>query len=227
MSDSPIKILVIDTEKEVLDAVEQLLVSEKYQVFKCSNSRQSIELAKDIKPDLILLELLMPELDGIDICIELRKIQELNDTLIVFHTSRSEDYSQIAAFNAGADDYIVKPVKPRVLTTRIKALLKRHLSVSLAEPTAQAKGLIIDRERYLVFKDGNEIVLPRKEFELLALLITAPKKVFTRKEISESIWGYEITASNRTIDVHIRKLREKIGDEYIRTVKGIGYTLEV
>jgi len=227
MSDSPIKIVVVDTDKEVLDSVTDLLSAEKYEVITVDNSRKAIEIAKELQPDLILLELVMPELDGIDICLELRKDENLNNTLIVFHTTRAEDYSQIAAFNAGADDYIVKPIKPRVLTTRIKALLKRHLSHHHESEKIESDGIVIDRERYLVFKNKEEIVLPRKEFELLALLMTAPRKVFTRKEISETIWGYEIVANNRTIDVHIRKLREKIGDEYIRTIKGVGYTLEV
>jgi two-component system alkaline phosphatase synthesis response regulator PhoP len=227
MLNTPLKILIVDADNEVLESTTQLLAAEKYEIVVADNSRRAIELAEQELPNLILLELLMPELDGIDICIELRKKKELNETLIVFHTTRAEDYSQIAAFNAGADDYIVKPVKPRVLTTRIKALLKRHYSFTQEIEKIQAQGLVIDRERYLVLKDGQEIVLPRKEFELLALLITAPRKVFTRKEISENIWGYEILASNRTIDVHIRKLREKIGDNYIKTIKGIGYTLEM
>ena len=157
----------------------------------------------------------------------LRNEKSLADTLMVFHTERNEDYSQIAAFNAGADDYIIKPVKPRVLVSRLKALLKRHTTYTDASVKKEVSGLTIDRERYLIFRDGEEIVLPRKEFELLALLSTSPRKVFTRKEISQLIWGYEIFSKNRTIDVHIRKLREKLGEKYIKTIKGIGYSLEV
>jgi len=227
MTTAAFKILVIDADAEILLATEQALKAEGFNVITSSNSRQAIRLAKEEVPQLVLVDLLMPELDGIDICIELRADPALANTLIVFHTERNEDYSQIAAFNAGADDYIIKPVKPRVLVSRLKALLKRH--AGYADPAAkkEVSGLTIDRERYVIFKDGEEIILPRKEFELLALLSTAPRKVFTRKEISQLIWGYEIFAKNRTIDVHIRKLREKLGERYIKTIKGIGYSLEV
>lgn len=227
MTNSDFKILLIDADPDALAATEQALLAEKFQVIKSSNSREAIQLAKKETPQLILLDLLMPELDGIDICIELRADEHLSNTLIVFHTERNEDYSQIAAFNAGADDYIIKPVKSRVLISRLKALLKRHVGYVDTSIKREVSGLTIDRERYLIFRDGDEIVLPRKEFELLALLSTSPRKVFTRKEISELIWGYEIFSKNRTIDVHIRKLREKLGDKYIKTIKGIGYSLEV
>lgn len=226
MEPGPLKIQIIDTDTEVLKQLSELFTAEKFEVFTSDNSKNAIVQSIEQKPNLILLELLMPELDGIDICIELRKLPQLNETLIVFHTIRSEDYSQIASFNAGADDYIIKPVKPRVILTRVKALLKRFYSGS-KEQLKNSSGIVVDRERYIVIKDGNEIILPRKEFELLSLMIASPRKVFTRKEISESIWGYEIVSSNRTIDVHIRKLREKIGERYIKTIKGIGYTLEV
>lgn len=221
------KILVIDTDIELVAALQQALIAEGFSVISSSVSKEAIKLAIEEKPHLILVELLMPELDGIDICIELRSKHELENTLIVFHSERSEDYSQIAAFNAGADDYIIKPVKPRVLISRLKALLKRHSSHRVENVKTQMKGLTIDRDRYLIFLEGKEIVLPRKEFELLSLLSSSPKKVFTRKQISQLIWGYEIFAKNRTIDVHIRKLREKLGDKYIKTIKGIGYSLEV
>jgi len=227
MSQTSFKILLIDTDEELLSIVESALKSEGFSVFSSKNSREAIRMASEELPQLVLVDLLMPELDGIDICIELRHKTELANTLIVFHTERSEDYSQIAAFNAGADDYIIKPVKPRVLVSRLKALLKRHSSHHVEIDTSKLKGLIIDRERYLIFLEGAEIVLPRKEFELLSLLSTSPRKVFTRKEISQLIWGYEIYSKNRTIDVHIRKLREKLGDKYIKTIKGIGYSLEI
>lgn len=227
MTTANFKILVIDADPEVLSATEQALKAENFTVITSSNSREAIQLAKDELPQLVLVDLLMNELDGIDICIELRNEKSLADTLMVFHTERNEDYSQIAAFNAGADDYIIKPVKPRVLVSRLKALLKRHTTYTDASVKKEVSGLTIDRERYLIFRDGEEIVLPRKEFELLALLSTSPRKVFTRKEISQLIWGYEIFSKNRTIDVHIRKLREKLGEKYIKTIKGIGYSLEV
>lgn len=227
MALSNFKILLIDTDDELLSAVQEALTAEGFSVISSKNSREAIKLANEELPQLVLVDLLMPELDGIDICIELRQKPELKNTLIVFHTERSEDYSQIAAFNAGADDYIIKPVKPRVLVSRLKALLKRHSDHHIETEKTQLTGLTIDRERYLIFLEGEEIVLPRKEFELLSLLSTSPRKVFTRKEISQLIWGYEIYAKNRTIDVHIRKLREKLGDKYIKTIKGIGYSLEI
>ena len=221
------KILLIDTDIELMETLKHSLTIEGFSVITSSVSREAIKLSIEEVPQLILVDLLMPELDGIDISIELRLIPALSDTLIVFHTERNEDYSQIAAFNAGADDYIIKPVKPRVLTSRLKALLKRHSSHQVEIDKTQLTGLKIDRERYLIFLEGAEIVLPRKEFELLSLLSTSPRKVFTRKEISQLIWGYEIFAKNRTIDVHIRKLREKLGEKYIKTIKGIGYSLEI
>jgi len=227
MTTENFKILVIDANPEVLSATEQALRAEHFSVITSSDSREAIRLAKEELPQLVLVDLLMNELDGIDICIELRNEKSLSDTLIVFHTERNEDYSQIAAFNAGADDYIIKPVKARVLVSRLKALLKRHTTYTDASVKKEVSGLTIDRERYLILRDGEEIILPRKEFELLALLSTSPRKVFTRKEISQLIWGYEIFSKNRTIDVHIRKLREKLGEKYIKTIKGIGYSLEV
>jgi two-component system alkaline phosphatase synthesis response regulator PhoP len=197
--------------------------------FECSLMNDADLALKEIaviKPHLVLMDLVMPVFDGIDICIELRKISDLNNLLIVFYSERAEDYSQIAAFNAGADDYIIRPVKSRVLVTRLKAILKRY-ATSGSDPLSPKPGLLIDRERYLITMDGEEIILPRKEFELLALLFSSPRKVFTRKEISQLIWGYEFFSRNRTIDVHIRKLREKLGEKYIKTIKGIGYSLEL
>jgi two-component system alkaline phosphatase synthesis response regulator PhoP len=220
-------ILIIDTDNELLTSLSTLLGAEGFRIITCSDSSDAIKIAQEIKPQLIIVDLIMPVIDGIDICLELRRTEELKETLIVFNTERNEDFSQIAAFNAGADDYIIKPTKPRVLLTRLRALLKRHSFFKDAVVRKHVMGLTIDRERYLICRDGEEIVLPRKEFELLALLSTAPRKVFTRKEISQLIWGYEIFSNNRTIDVHIRKLREKLGARYIKTIKGIGYSLEV
>lgn len=225
MVTSDFKILIIDTEAEVISTMVAILKTEGFTVLSSSDSHQAIKLAIEEEPELILVDLLMPELDGIDICMELRKKSTLKNSLIVFHTERNEDYSQIAAFNAGADDYIIKPIKARVLISRLSALLKRHTGNSRLSKTET--GLQVDRERYLIFKDGEELILPRKEFELLALLIASPRKVFTRKEISNTVWGYEVFTKNRTIDVHIRKLREKLGEKYIKTIKGIGYSIEL
>ncbi len=227
MPTNDFKILLIDSDEEVISTVASSLKNEGFSVFCSTNSRYAIQLAATELPHLVLVDLLMNELDGIDICLELRQNPELENTLIVFHTERNEDYSQIAAFNAGADDYIIKPVKPRVLISRLKALLKRHSSHQPEIDKTTLTGLTINRERYLIYLEGVEIILPRKEFELLSLLSTSPRKLFTRKEISQIIWGYEIYAKNRTIDVHIRKLREKLGDRYIKTIKGIGYSLEI
>ena len=227
MPTNDFKILLIDSDEEVISTVASSLKNEGFSVICSTNSRDAIQLAATELPQLVLLDLLMNELDGIDICLELRQNPALENTLIVFHTERNEDYSQIAAFNAGADDYIIKPVKPRVLISRLKALLKRHSSHQPEIDKTTLTGLTINRERYLIYLEGVEIILPRKEFELLSLLSTSPRKVFTRKEISQLIWGYEINAKNRTIDVHIRKLREKLGDKYIKTIKGIGYSLEI
>lgn len=226
MINANFKILIVDTDAELIESIKAALEIEGFVVLTSTNSSEAIAIAAAEKPQLVLLELLMPLLDGIDISIELRHKPELSHMLIVFHTTRNEDYSQIAAFNAGADDYIIKPVKLRVLVSRIKALLKRHPINQEKVIKHDAIGLIIDRERYLVFKDGEEIILPRKEFELLALLSTSPKKVFTRKELSQQIWGYEFVAKNRTIDVHVLKIREKLGGKYLKTIKGVGYSLE-
>ena len=226
MNNTKFKILIIDTDFQIISTIKEALNIEGFIVFSASESLKAIELALDKRPHLVILEMQMMELDGIDICIELRNKHELINTLIVFHTERHEDYSQIAAFNAGADDYIVKPVKMRVLMSRIKALLKRHPTNLEKIIINDSIGLIIDRERYLIYKDGKEIILPRKEFELLALLSASPKKVFTREEISQLIWGQEFTSKNRTIDVHILKIREKLGEKYIKTIKGVGYSLQ-
>lgn len=221
------KILIVDSEYEDVEAISKAFLQEKYDVFISKNSKEALLMSNEESPDLIILELLMPEMDGVELCYELKKNKKLSKTLIVFYTKRDDDYSQIAAFNAGADDYIIKPAKPRVLISRINALLRRGIQKTELKQLASTRNLVVDRERYLIYKDGEEIILPRKEFELLDLLLASPKKVFTRKEISETIWGYEIFSSNRTIDVHIRKIREKIGDNYIRTIKGVGYRLEI
>jgi len=227
MSSDKFKVLIIDSNLDVLQSTKAIYEQEGFEVLESLTSEEGIKIAKSELPHLIVLELVMPKLDGIDICIELRREKELANTLIVFYTERDDDYSQIAAFNAGGDDYVIKPQKGRVLVSRTKALLRRHHRLNEVADVNYLQGLTIDRERYLIFKDGKEIVLPRKEFELLSLMANSPKKVFSRKEISQLIWGYEIFAKNRTIDVHIRRLREKLGEKYIKTIKGIGYRLDL
>lgn len=227
MSKPKLKVHLIDTDAELLFNLERYLNQEGFTVLTSTNSADAVQLAEKEKPALVLVELEMPDMDGIEVCLELKNQQNLKDSLIVFHSKISEDYAQIAAFSAGADDYIIKPVKPRVLISRIKALLKRHVVSKQSSVKKEVSDILIDRDRYMIIKAGKEIILPRKEFELLSLLSTSPRKVFTRKEISELIWGYEIGTTNRTIDVHIRKLRKKLGEKFITTVKGIGYRLEM
>lgn len=219
------RILLVDDEADIIELVKYNLEKEGYEVFTAGNGREAIEVAKRVKPDLILLDVMMPDMDGVEACMSLREQDDFRNTVIAFLTARSEDYSQIAGFESGADDYITKPIKPRVLVSRVKALLRRG---HVAEVTSQESvaGISIDRERYLVYKDGQELTLPKKEFELLALLLSKPGKVFTREAIMNDVWGNEIIVGDRTIDVHIRKLREKLGEDLIRTVKGVGYKLE-
>ena len=192
-------------------------------MYKGKQKLQAIEKAESFLPDLILLDLMMPEMDGIEACFEIRKIPALKDCAIAFLTARNEDHSQIAGLEAGADDYITKPIKPRVLVSKVKALLRR--SEQNANDLLELAGMTIDRERYVVVRNNEEIDLPKKEFELLALLAAAPGKVFTRDNILSNIWGSDVIVGDRTIDVHIRKLREKLGDDLIRTVKGVGYKI--
>lgn len=225
------KILLVDDEPDILEFLSYNLRKEGYEVFKANTGKEAIKIACAINPQLILLDVMMPEMDGVETCEELRSFPELQHTIIAFLTARSEDYSQIAGFDAGADDYIAKPIKPKVLQSRIKALLKRYESFSQGNNGSsetkgsqnESKELVIDKERYVVMKGREELILPRKEFELLSLLISKPDKVFTRDDIFNAIWGDNVIVGDRTIDVHIRKLREKIGDKYIRTIKGIGY----
>lgn len=218
------KILLVDDEPDILEFLSYNLKKEGYEVFTAENGKRGIEIAAKEIPALILLDVMMPQMDGIAACSEMRKIQKLKNTLIAFLTARNEDYAQIGGLDAGADDYITKPVKPKVLISRIKALLRR--TGDTTEPTIEAGGLQINREKYLVRKDNQEIIFPRKEFELLALLASKPGKVFKRGEILNRVWGDEVVVGDRTIDVHVRKLREKLGEEFIRTVKGVGYKFE-
>lgn len=226
MSSEKTKILLVDDETDILEFISYNLNKEGYEVFTSNNGRDAIKIAIKEKPELIILDVMMPDLDGIETCRVIRETAELKNVLIAFLTARNEDYSQIAGFDAGADDYINKPIKPRVLISRVKALLRRSGKSSISEDLFQINGFTIDRERYLILKENEQINLPKKEFELIALLASKPGKVFTREDILKSVWGDDVVVGDRTIDVHIRKLREKLGDNYIRTIKGVGYKFE-
>lgn len=219
------KILIIDDEIDILEIIKYNLKKEGFEVEVAENGMIGIEKAKTFLPDLILLDVMMPQMDGIEVCETIRSIKVLESVLICFLTARSEDYSQIAGLDAGADDYIAKPVKPKILISRINALLRRKNN-SIQIESESLNQLIIDRDKYLVVKNGIEIQLPKKEFELLALLATKPNIVFERNVILDKVWGTDIVVGDRTIDVHVRKLREKIGEHFIKTVKGIGYKFE-
>lgn len=221
------KILIVDDEPDILEILEYNLRKEGYYIFTSSNGKDGLEIAIKEIPDLIILDIMMPVMDGIETCRHLREVSSLRNTTIAFLTARAEEYSQIAGFEAGADDYIVKPIKPRIFVSRVSALLRRRNGQITANLTQVTVGdLKIDRERYIVSKNGKEISFPRKEFELLVLLTSRPGIVFKREDIITSVWGKEIIVNDRTIDVHIRKLREKLGDEMIKTIKGVGYKYE-
>ena len=222
------KILLVDDEKDILEFISYNLNKEGYEVLTARNGRDGIEMARKFVPQLILLDVMMPEIDGMETCEELRKIRELDNTIIVFLTARGEDYSQIAGFKAGGDDYIVKPISPKVLISKIKALMRSRDRTNNSDEKQERMiieqdDIILDREKYIVIKKGGKLSLPKKEFELLALLISRPERVFSRNEIFSKIWGDDVIVGDRTIDVHIRKLREKVGGKYIQTVKGVGY----
>ncbi|EMQ95302.1 Response regulator receiver:Transcriptional regulatory protein, C- terminal [Xanthomarina gelatinilytica] len=223
MNEKDIKILLVDDEPDILEIVGYNLSNEGYQVFTAENGIKAIKKAKKEKPQLIILDLMMPDMDGIETCENIRNIPELNNTVITFLTARGEDYSQVAGFDAGADDYITKPIKPKLLVSKVKALLRRFKDDEVEEAVVKIGQLIINREAYKVTYKNKDIVLPRKEFELLSLLTSKPGKVFKREEILDKVWGNEVVVGGRTIDVHIRKLREKIGDTSFKTVKGVGY----
>ena len=221
MSKKDIKILLVDDEPDILEIVGYNLSQAGYQIITAQNGLEAVKKAKKELPQLIILDVMMPEMDGIEACELIRKIPELNDVVITFLTARGEDYSQVAGFDAGADDYITKPIKPKVLVSKVKALLRRFKEDET--DTVKIGNLVINRDEYKIILKGNEIVLPRKEFELLSLLTSKPGKVFKRDEILDKVWGNEVVVGGRTIDVHIRKLREKLGDKSFKTVKGVGY----
>ncbi len=221
MNTKDIKILLVDDEPDILEIVGYNLSNEGYQVITAENGVEAVKKAKKELPQLIILDVMMPEMDGIEACETIRKNPELKDVVITFLTARGEDYSQVAGFDAGADDYITKPIKPKVLVSKVKALLRRFKED--VKDTVKVGNLVINRDEYKIILKGEEIILPRKEFELLSLLASKPGKVFKRDEILDKVWGNEVVVGGRTIDVHIRKLREKIGDKSFKTVKGVGY----
>lgn len=216
-----VKVLIVDDEEDIRELLSYNLKKEGYEVFTAENGEIGLQSMRENKPDLIILDVMMPGMDGIEVCEAIRNTSGFEQTLICFLTARNEDYSQIAGLDAGADDYVAKPVRPKVLISRINALLRRRGMIQVE--TSDVKDLVINREKYIVEKNGEVIQLPRKEFELLALLASRPDHVFEREIILEKVWGSDIVVGDRTIDVHIRKLREKIGDDYIKTIKGIGY----
>jgi two-component system alkaline phosphatase synthesis response regulator PhoP len=223
------KILVVDDEPDIIEILKYNLEKEGFEIFSANNGDEGIEIAEREKPDLIVLDIMMPEMDGVEVCRVLRGKKDFKNTLIAFLTAREEDYSQIAALDVGGDDYITKPIRPRVLASRIKALFRRGGRNEDGEDTSnilEVADLVINKDAITVERDGETIDLAKKEFELLSLLVGKPGKVFTREEIFNKVWGSDVIVGNRTIDVHIRKLREKIGDHYIKTIKGIGYKFE-
>lgn len=227
MSTGKHKILIVDDEPDIRELIEYNLKKEGYQVYTASNGQEAVTEAKRVLPDLIILDIMMPKMDGIEACRILRTMHEFKNTFMVFLTARSEEYSEIAGFNVGADDYIAKPIKPRALTSRVNAILRRNVQAEAEEDNKlEIADLVIDREAFLVFRNGERITLAKKEFELLYLLASKPGKVYTRDVILKNIWEESVVVTNRTIDVHIRKLREKLGDRYVSTVKGVGYKFE-
>nr|WP_298793445.1 response regulator transcription factor [uncultured Allomuricauda sp.] len=224
METKDIKILLVDDEPDILEIVSYNLSAEGYQVYTAKNGVEAVAKAKKKNPHLIILDVMMPEMDGIEACEIIRRTPGLENTIVTFLTARGEDYSQVAGFDAGADDYITKPIKPKVLVSKVKALLRRLKEDSKdTEDIVKVGSIVINREEYKIVNDGVEITLPRKEFELLALLTSKPSKVFKREVIMDKVWGNEVVVGGRTIDVHIRKLREKIGDHHFKTIKGVGY----
>ncbi len=227
MNKKDITILLVDDEPDILEIVGYNLTAEGYNVLTAENGVEAVKIAKKKNPHLIILDVMMPEMDGIEACEQIRKLPDLQNTIITFLTARGEDYSQVAGFDAGADDYITKPIRPKVLVSKVKALLRRLKEEESSDNVVKIGNLVINRDEYKIIKDKKEIVLPRKEFELLSLLASKPGKVFKREDILDKVWGNEVIVGGRTIDVHIRKLREKIGDNSFKTIKGVGYKFVV
>jgi two-component system alkaline phosphatase synthesis response regulator PhoP len=228
MKKKDIKILLVDDELDILEIIGYNLSQEGYQIITASNGREAVAKAKKELPHLIIMDVMMPEMDGMEACENIRKIPELSNVIITFLTARNEDYSQVAGLDAGADDYISKTIKPKLLVSKVKALLRRFKDDSQQDvDTLTVRGIEINREEYKIIKEGVEIILPRKEFELFYLLASKPGKVFKREEILDKVWGNEVVVGGRTIDVHIRKLREKIGEDLFKTIKGVGYKIEL
>lgn len=227
MDQSKYKILLVDDEEDIVEFLSYNLEKEGFNVVTAVNGQEAIQKAKKELPDLIIMDVMMPKMDGMTAVQEIRKIKALEETIIVFLTSRSEDYSQIAGFEAGADDYVSKPIKPKVLMSRINALLRRSSKKEKNPTVIELNNLIIDPERFIVIKEGEKIILPNKEFKILALLAASPNKVFSREDIFAKVWGNDVIVGDRTIDVHVRKIREKIGIDNIRTIKGVGYTFSI
>ena len=224
MKKSDIKILCVDDEPDILEILKYNLSNEGYDISIANDGLSGIKKAKEINPNLIIMDVMMPNMDGIQACENLRADEKFNDTIIMFLTARGEDYSHVAAYEAGADDYVTKPVKPKVLVSKVKGLLRRFKKVNDNDVNIiEHNDIKIDNEKYKVYISGKTLILPRKEFELLYLLASKPDKVFKRDKIMENVWGGEVIVGDRTIDVHIRKLREKVGDKYIKTLKGVGY----
>lgn len=221
------KILLVDDDEDILEFLGYNLRKEGYEVFTAVNGKLAIETAKENLPDLIVLDVMMPEMDGIETCLELKELVGVQDAVIVFLTARDEDYSQIAGLEAGADDYISKPVKPRVFVSKVKALLRRKFSNIPEKEQQEISGIKILKDRYIIEKDGEQLNFPKKEFELLELLMSKPGNVFSRDIILNAVWGNEVVVGDRTIDVHVRKIREKIGNQFIKTIKGVGYKFEM
>jgi two-component system, OmpR family, alkaline phosphatase synthesis response regulator PhoP len=229
MENKDFRILLADDEPDILEFLGYNLQREGYQVFKAKNGKKAVEKALEIKPHLVILDVMMPEMDGMEACNEMRRLPELNSTIIAFLTARGEDYSQIAGFDAGADDYITKPIKPKVFISRIQALLRRFRDESATTGGGillATRDFTIDRDKFVVIRDGKEYFLPKKEFELLHFLASSPNKVFSRDEIFSAVWGDDVVVGDRTIDVHIRRIREKLEIDSIRTIKGVGYKFE-
>jgi two-component system alkaline phosphatase synthesis response regulator PhoP len=226
MADQLKKILVVDDEEVILELLEYNLEKEGYKVYTAGNGLEAVEVARAQNPDLILLDIMMPGQDGVETCRQIRKIANLSDVFVIFLTARSEEYSEIAAFDVGADDYIVKPIKPRALMSRINAFFRRTSNTSSGNDQLKIGKLEIDKTSYTVSVDGQEVILPKKEFELLYFLMQYPNKVFNREELLQNIWGADVYVLARTVDVHIRKIREKIGENYIKTIKGVGYKFD-